>query len=48
LTIGLKGTNPAGATSMGLGTCGQRHRIFSMDDEVVADDDPREGDDESD
>jgi hypothetical protein len=31
LTIG-QGVNPAGATSMGIGTCGQR-RIFDGDDE---------------
>jgi hypothetical protein len=42
-TIG-QGINPAGATSMRIGTCGQQHRIFDGDDEVVARDDPREGD----
>jgi hypothetical protein len=39
LTIS-QGINAAGATSMGLGTRGQQHRIFDGDD------DPKEGDDE--
>jgi hypothetical protein len=43
LTTG-QGINPAGATSMGIGTCGQQHGIFDGDDEVIAGDDPREGD----
>jgi hypothetical protein len=33
---------------MGIDTCGQQHRIFDGDDEIVADDDPKERDDGSD